>query len=241
MLRFLFRNLRSRFRDQRREIRSLTDEIRPGEIAVDVGANKGSYLLWLSRRVGEGKVVAFEPLPNLAEYLRRVVGECRLTNVIVEQKAVSDVSRGAVLYAGIGAAVPGSTLSADRFREDKCQRVEIQTTTLDDYFATRTRRVAAVKIDVEGHEPAVFRGAERLLAEDAPVLVFECEERHLAPGRVREVLDWLSERDYGGWFIHRQRLIPIREFDPAYHQLQDGPRFFAKPDYCNNFVMRRAA
>ena len=49
--------------------------IRPGDVAVDVGANKGSYLRWLSRAAGPGKVVAFEPQPQLAAYLERA---CRL-------------------------------------------------------------------------------------------------------------------------------------------------------------------
>ena len=70
-LRFLYRGLRARLRDERAEIAALTGAIRPGDVAVDVGAHKGSFLPSLSWAAGPGKVVAFEPQPVLAEYLFR--------------------------------------------------------------------------------------------------------------------------------------------------------------------------
>jgi FkbM family methyltransferase len=242
MLRFVFRNLRARFRDETQEVKALLKSIQPGEIAVDIGANKGSYLVWLSRQVRHGQVVAFEPQDHLARYLRQVVRRCRLKNVVVEAKAVSDEAGRCVMYAANDlAAAPGAMLLEFHCKPELCHPIEVERVTLDGYFAGRKARVAALKIDVEGHEPAVFRGAERLLAEDSPLLVFECENRHLRPSTVEDVLAWLAERDYGGWFIDRGRLVPASEFDAARHQPREGDRFFARPGYCNNFVMRRAA
>ena len=49
---------------------------------------------------------------------------------------------------------------------------------LDSFFASRTQPVSLIKCDVEGHEGEVFRGAEQLLRQDRPILLFECEQRH---------------------------------------------------------------
>jgi hypothetical protein len=96
-----------------------------------------------------------------------------------------------------------------------------------------------MKIDVEGHELAVFRGARETLRRDSPVLVFECENRHISGDDVFMVLDYLRSLGYDGSFVCRGALMPISGFDPAIHQRQVGERFWDRKDYCNNFVMRK--
>jgi predicted methyltransferase len=84
--RFLWRAFKARWRDQRAELSIIRDHISPGDTVCDVGAHKGTYTYWLSRWVGNsGRVLAFEPQPSLAAYLRRTVP---LHNVVVEQKAL---------------------------------------------------------------------------------------------------------------------------------------------------------
>ena len=82
--RFIYRGLKARYRDQRLELRALTQTLRSTDIAIDVGANKGSYLWSLSKAVPRGRVVAFEPQPLLADYLRQACQRAGLTNVQVE-------------------------------------------------------------------------------------------------------------------------------------------------------------
>jgi FkbM family methyltransferase len=238
-LRFLHRALKARFRDQPCEIKALTEALQPDSIAVDVGANKGSYLLWLSRAVPQGRVVAFEPQPRLADYLQRACAATGLTNVIVEAVGVSNQSGTMTLHIPGERDCPGASFEhAVELRED-CHDVRVPTCSLADYFAHENRRIAAIKIDVEGHELSVFRGAERLLEEHAPILVFECESRHMTGGGVLTVLDYLRSRSFDGFFVHRSRLVPISEFKPDVHQAETGDRFWRSRDYCNNFVMRK--
>ena len=88
-------------------------------------------------------------------------------------------------------------------------------------------------------ECEILRGAERVLLQHAPLLVFECENRHLAPGRIQEVFSYLESLGYEGRFVCRKRLLPISEFDAAVHQRQDGEWFWKSKDYCNNFIFRK--
>jgi FkbM family methyltransferase len=239
-LRFLYRGLRARCRDQRAEIGALVGAIRPGETAVDVGTNKGSFLPSLSRAAGPGRVVAFEPQPALAEYLRRACRAARLTNVVVEAAGVSDRAGSLTLHVpGTGAPSPGASFEPRVAALSPGRDLPVPVVTLDEYFGSEAARIAAIKVDVEGHELAVLRGAQAILDRHAPLVVLECEARHAGEDGVLATLRFFAERGYGGRFVRRGRLVPVREFDPALHQRRSGGRFWDSPDYCNNFVMRK--
>ena len=238
-LRFLYRALRARFRDQRREIQAILGALRPDGLGVDVGAYKGSYVLWMSRGVREGRVVAFEPQPELAAYLRSACASLSLRNVTVESAGVSDHSGGGTLWVKGEGTWPGASFESIVSTRGHGRRLDVTVVSLDDYFRQETRRIGAIKVDVEGHELSVFRGAERLLREHSPLLVFECEQRNLSQGTVSDVLAHLSDRGYDGFFIQHSRLVPVSRFRPDIHQVAVGVRPWKRPDYCNNFVMTR--
>ena len=235
--RFRLRALKARFRDQRAEFDIIGRHLRGGDVVCDIGANKGSFVYWLSRWVGEGRVVAFEPQPELARGLAEV---CRpkLDNVTVEPKAAFSHSGTQELFVPEGHS-PGASLTHRAAEAIAFKTLSVPVVTLDDYFDA-AERVALLKIDVEGAELGVFRGAERILRRHAPLLVFECENRHLSPGTVDDVFGWLAGLGYEGRFICGDRLLPLAQFDAAVHQRQDGEWFWKSRDYCNNFVFRKA-
>lgn len=241
MMRFLWRAYKARFRDQRSEIRELRASIQPGEIAVDVGAHKGSYLYWLSQAAAPGKVVAFEPQPTLAEYLRTQCAAARLKNVVVEAAGVSDQPGHLTLHVPGGSTSQGASFEGAILNQQECRSYSVPVVTLDDYFQSRTQRIAAIKIDAEGHEFAVLRGAQEILTQDAPCLIVECEARHLQQRTVLDVLKFVESLGFRGSFVHRGQLRPIAEFDPHKHQKADIERFWNEKDYCNNFVLRKRA
>jgi len=240
-LKFLYRGLKAQFRDQRSEIRSLVSALAQEDVAVDVGANKGAYIPALSRAVPRGRVVAFEPQPVLADYLRRACAAARFDNVTVEAAGVSSTPGAMTLYVpGEGESSPGATLESAIERRENCRHLQVPVVTLDAYFAGEVRRIGGLKIDVEGHELAVLQGAAELIREHSPTIVVECENRHLRTGSVYDVLDFLRSLGYDGHFVHRHALRPLSEFRVDIHQPSLGDRFWDAPDYCNNFVLSRA-
>lgn len=230
--RFLWRAHRARLLDQAAELSQIRRHVRKGDLICDVGANKGSYLYWMARWAG--RVVAFEPQPGLASYLATLSAALPLRNVTVEQKGVSDHSGVLTLYMPSDNS-PEASLEPI----EGAHKIEAPVVSLDDYFAPG-ERLAMLKVDVEGHELSVFRGAERILREDRPVLLFECEQRHLREGSVFDCFRHLEDRGYEGWFIHGRELKPVAEFDLAIHQSQAGERFWRSPDYSNNFLFKPA-
>ena len=92
--------------------------------------------------------------------------------------------------------------------------------------------ISFMKIDVEGHEPSVLRGAIRLLETEKPVLLIEIEHRH-NPHSFEEIERLLATFGYSGWRLSRDRLVPVHASEVE--QLQKIP---PSPNsyYVNNFI-----
>jgi FkbM family methyltransferase len=236
--RFLYRAYRARYRDQRLEILTALSCLKPGDVAVDVGAHKGAYLYWLRTAVGaQGKVFAFEPQPRLAQYLTAVCRAMNWLNVSVSHCAVSDSAGSRRLNVPGDKDSPGASLEQAILGAAPCHSYECRVDTLDHQLGHQDR-VALIKVDVEGHELSVFRGATGVLSRSAPVLLVECEARHLSGHSMQDVFDYLAGFGYAGSFFSRQGLLPLGAFDPAVHQRRDGERFWDAPGYCNNFLFK---
>jgi FkbM family methyltransferase len=206
--------------------------LRPADVAVDVGAYKGGYTYWMRHAVDEaGTVVAVEPQPRQATYLRGCVAAFGWTNVHIEEVALSSHQGSKTLYVPGRGTSPGASLDAASLPAQS-RGYPVRTDTLDAVLEARgvTAPVRLIKCDVEGHELAVFQGARRVLEEHRPFLLFECEARHLRGHSMRDVFAHLRGLGYGGRFFWKGALLGIEDFDVARHQVQ-GVR-----PYGNNFV-----
>lgn len=257
LLQYRHRAWKRRLTRDRAEIGSVLESIRPGATVIDVGAHKGAYLYWLRRAAGSsGRVFAFEPQPQLAEYLQRIARRSRWKNVTIENLALSDQAGVLPLHipAPAGKTSPGARLirghAEDRGRFNSS--FDVSVVTLDRYlYEASVSRVDFLKVDAEGHELSVFQGAERTLRTWRPTILFECEGRLREDGDVRTVFDFLKDLGYVGEFLDSTTGIrlPLELFDPAYHQVYDSEDAYKKPGYCNNFLfhageasaLRRAA
>jgi FkbM family methyltransferase len=169
------------------------------KIAVDAGANVGLFTAVLARR--SRRVIAFEPNPVLARHLAKVVPR----NCEVIAKAVSDREGIATLRVpladGIAMDALATVSATNRFeteaRATALATYEVPMVTLDQVLlplTERGERVGFINIDVEGHEFAVLKGGERLIASERPVLLVELEYRHGVG--VEEVFNWFKARHY---------------------------------------------
>jgi FkbM family methyltransferase len=230
-LRWLYRALRYRYKLERQEIRLVLDHLAEGDVAVDVGAHKGAYTYWMQRAVGPGgEVFAFEPQPELARSLVKLVRGGGRDNVTVENAGVSSSAGTMMLNVPGAGSSPGASFETAAGSDGQAYPVRV--VTLDGYFAPDVAgRVRLIKCDAEGHELEVFRGAEALLRLARPVLLFECERRHRPDGEFGEVFSWLERMGYRGYYIDRRGVHDIEGFDPAVHQAPGGGAA-----YVNNFL-----
>jgi FkbM family methyltransferase len=175
-------------------VRSLLE---PADTVVDVGANLGEYTLIAARRVGPaGRVFAFEPHPGNNRLLTRSIETNGLANVDVFPFALSDARGQAFLDVSSGSH---SGLARLTDSDGSGGNVAVACETLDTVRdRERIPRVALLKIDVEGFEPAVLRGAERTLTEDRPAVFFEANDLVAsADGFASPAIDLLRAHGYG--------------------------------------------
>ena len=205
-IRFLYRAWRYQWKVESAEIRHVKQRVQPGQTVVDIGGHKGAFTYWLRRRVGPmGRVLVFEPQPELADYLRRRVARFGYSNVTVIEAALSDASGEATLYRARNETSPGATLEERSATAGNAFQVTVDT--LDRALARHgIDQVDFIKCDAEGHELNIFRGATKTLATGSPELLFECEQRHLGQRSIQEVFDYLSQQDFEGRFFHDGQL-----------------------------------
>jgi FkbM family methyltransferase len=147
------------------ESRLVRELLGPGDTFVDVGAHIGWFSTIAAGRVGEtGQVVAIEPYPANATVLKDNLARNRCRNVRVLGSAVGSAPGTLTLARG---ADSGGVTALDWVRTG---RVEVPVTTLDEALAG-VGPVALLKIDVEGWEAQVLRGAARTLARAGRVLI----------------------------------------------------------------------
>ncbi len=143
--------------------------------SVDVGANCGSILRELVKLAPAGQHWAFEPIPNLAAQLRT-----RFPAVAVEQIALADYTGEAEFRFLPAASAYSSLLTRPDVESGQPVRpLTVEVRKLDDVIPAAVP-IAFIKIDVEGGEASVLRGAAGLLRRDKPIVVFECAPEKLA-------------------------------------------------------------
>jgi FkbM family methyltransferase len=220
-LRLLHRAWRYALRAERHEIALVRRLVRPGECVVDIGAHKAAFTYWMARRVGkEGLVLAFEPIPELAEYLRHFAGRFPEGRVKVFERGLSDQEGTATLhFAGDHLGGTSLEIAQDVMRPP----IEVSITTLDRCLSDLglDRPVSFIKCDVEHHELAVFRGARDTLARDKPILLFESDNLVSGQDVCKPVFEFLECEGFVGYFFHNSALCPIDQFDRQKHRVRD--------------------
>ena len=180
----------------------------PNKISIDVGASEGLYTLHVLQTSRE--CLAFEPHPTAALKLSGMAKSFSLP-VRVEAVALSEKEGEETLRIYKG-GIKRSTIERENDLADCDSRnmyeVTVPTRQLDDYDLDA---VGFLKIDVEGHELSVLKGASNTIEHHRPLMLIEIEDRH-KPKATRDVQDFLGNLGYEGYFLLDGKLIPMTCF-----------------------------
>jgi FkbM family methyltransferase len=148
------------------EYEAFRKAVRAGETVLDIGANLGGYTVLLAQWVGPaGRVHAFEPAPDARKGLLRHVALNGLCDrVVVHPEALSAVA-GRARFRAVGIQGDNRLISSD-----SAEGLEVGTTSIDAFCLAQGVRPAFVKVDVEGAELDVLRGARATIASTGPAL-----------------------------------------------------------------------
>ena len=201
-----------------------------GQTAIDVGTNFGLWSYKLSKLFD--KVEAFEPLVDCTAELKAL----RAKNITVHDVALSSIERFNELHLPIAKGRLQDGLATFGNVAGEYKTIVVPVRTLDSYNFSN---VAFIKIDVEGHELEVIKGAEKTIAREKPLLFIEIEQRHL-----NFAMDIVIEKvlgfGYEAFFYNSGQLCPYAEFSYGVHQEPFLSNVFTK-GYVNNFLFKPRA
>lgn len=196
-------NLISQDNFEKAEWRFVEHFLKEGMTAMDIGAHHGFYTILYSRKVGpSGCVIAFEPSPREAQRLLLHLRLNRCRNVKVERIALSGRDGEAPFFVIEGNETVFNSLRPPKVLKPT-KEITVITMRLDNYLKREDiRQINFVKIDAEGAELEILKGADGLFNRNSsPVIMAEVSEMRTEQWgyRASEIFDFLSERGYR-WF-----------------------------------------
>lgn len=203
-----------RYAEEDAGFRFLERFLQPCITVIDAGAHEGYYTLFASKRLSRGgKVIAFEPSPRERKALRlhTLINFCK--NVSIQALALGEKSGEAELNVAAGSQTGLNSLRLSA-NIPESKPVPVQVVCLDDWTRTyNTDRIDFIKLDVEGAELSVIRGASELLRRrPRPVILAEVEDIRTLPWgyRAKEIVSALEAWEYE-WFQPQSdgSLVPI--------------------------------
>ena len=182
----------------------LTEQLKPGQVFFDVGAHHGWVSMWTLPLVGrEGQVYSFEPSHTNLSILEWHRTRNNFSQWAIVPGAVSDQDAEEVEFILVDAGdspvnslttgAPGTPLMSGR----NVRKTSIQTITLDRFCIEHKVHPNLVKIDVEGAELLVLRGAVNLLRESQPTIILAVHPYWLPAGQSsQQILEFLTRYGY---------------------------------------------
>jgi FkbM family methyltransferase len=184
--------------------RWITEQLKPGQVFFDVGAHHGWVSMWALSLLGEqGSVFSFEPSPANLSILEWHKAVNRYSHWRIIPKAVSDadaaqhpfflIDSGDSPMNSLTNGVPGTSLMEGR----DIEKISVHTVTLDKICSEFCVRPNLIKIDVEGAELLVLRGAGKLLRESTPTIILAVHPFWLPPGQSPlQIVEFMKDHGY---------------------------------------------
>jgi FkbM family methyltransferase len=190
---------------ERDEIRFVRQVLKNGDSAIDVGGHIGFFTMQMAAMVGPaGRVYAYEPFDANADLLERSIAENEFGDRIRLQRAAAGAAPGTATLT-----FPLETLNsggAYLLRDGGAPLAGNQTKTVPlvalDALELR-RPIRFIKMDVEGAEPQVIRGATRLLKDDRPVILSELHPTQLERASGMTADEFLAQIRTLGYRVHQ--------------------------------------
>ena len=153
---------------EKTETQIVKQEIKKGDVVIDVGSHIGYYTLIFAKLVGnEGKVYSFEANPDNFKLLKKNNEENNFKNVICENMIISDKIGELQMYS-----LDSST--ANRLFEEKgSKKLKVKSTSLDEYFKEKLKKIDFVKLDIQGAEPLAMKGMKKILNNNPKLKILQ--------------------------------------------------------------------
>ena len=184
------------------EAETIASCVHSGMTVLDIGANIGYFTLLMAQRVmAAGTIYAFEPNPRMIAQLEKNIAlnkDLADGRIKIQDVALGDSEKETDFFVPVrGAEGVGGLKDTKRAPVD--QTVRVRVSTLDTWVKSKNiERIDFIKMDVEGGELDILRGAQNTLKIMRPTVLFEAVELNTAPYgyAVKDILDHISHYNY---------------------------------------------
>lgn len=179
--------------------------LRPGDVALDIGAHTGRHTVPMAEAVGvTGKVLAFEPLPFAFEALRQKLDARKLSQVATHNLALGE-EEGQTEFTVVPDFPEYSGFKERRYHADGLRKetIRVQVRRLDS-FREAAGKVRYVKVDAEGGELTILRSGRELIGDCQPIVSFELGNASLInyPYTAADYFDFFAGLGYRTFSIY---------------------------------------
>tara|TARA_B100000586_G_C20074843_1_gene412538 strand:- start:285 stop:1127 length:843 start_codon:yes stop_codon:yes gene_type:complete len=144
--------------------------VHEGDIVIDIGAHVGYYTLLMAQLVGKnGKVYSFEPDPVNFQLLKKSVEINGFENVVLIQKAVSNITDKVKLFLGDNDSAINRIYDAKL--GDAKESIDVESIRIDEYFKENDELINFIKIDSEGSEVKIINGMKQFLSRNQELVM----------------------------------------------------------------------
>ena len=192
------------------------DLVRKNMTIIDVGANKGCFSLLATKLMGDyGRVLSFEPEPINCEWITRSIDANNYKGITLFQMALSDSDGKADLYIGEKSGFHSLLPPLDKPEPEKMTVIQKRLDTV--LQENKISEVDLIKIDVEGSELQVLKGATETIKQNKNLKIIM--DLHPQKGvDIYEICNFLLEHGYKLYNIDKE-IIPITNINQNIYEL----------------------
>lgn len=173
--------------------------LQPSTVFYDLGANVGFYALMANRFISIGKIYSFEPMPYIRTVFERHIALNKKfitnDNIIILPFAISDHEKETSFSNGISHQDGNTYIKASKVYNEADSIIMVKCYSIDELLQQGFKPPGIIKIDVEGAEYDVLKGAVNTLKEYKPYILLATHECHL-PGVKDQCIHFLTELGY---------------------------------------------
>lgn len=203
-------------------------------VFFDIGTNKGEYAYYAEKLMNPKNIYLFEPEKKLNKQLQAIFGNCQVFDLALSDNKGKHQFKIPLINGVADNCL--SSLEVENKEDNETEAIiyEVKTDTLDNFTKEKNIIPDVIKIDVEGHELSVLKGAENFINKNHPTLIIEIEQRHHKDINIESVFESFKQKGYNCYYYSKKQSQLFSYENKTY--LTNTKEYFGKIDYINNYI-----
>jgi FkbM family methyltransferase len=208
--------------------------LKKDSVLFDIGANKGEYAYYAEKIMNPNNIYLFEPEKKLNKQLKAIFSNCHIYDIALSDSKGIHQFKIPIINGVIDNCLSSLEVKNKEDNETEAIIYNVKTDTLDNFTKEQNVCPDVIKIDVEGHELSVLKGAKNYIKQHHPTLIIEIEQRHHKNIQIESVFNSFEEQDYN-CFYYSKKESQLFSFENKTY-LTNTKDYFGKIDYINNYI-----